>query len=165
MRQLGLWSLLLIAPVALALSPDKAPSQYVLNTWQIAEGLPQNSALSIEQTRDGYLWVGTQEGLGRFDGARFVVFDRRNTPQIKSNLITALCADSKGRLWIGTGNGALVYERGDSPRWRAAPGSAARTCTPSVEDRSGRIWFGSEAGLFRYDGRVGRAHRAGRGDR
>ena len=67
-----------------------------------------------------------QEGLGRFDGVRFVVFDRRNTPEIKSNMITALCADSKGRLWIGTGNGAPVHERGISAL-EEHPQLAART--------------------------------------
>jgi signal transduction histidine kinase/ligand-binding sensor domain-containing protein/DNA-binding response OmpR family regulator len=153
LRPLVLAGLCLAASAASALSPSKTPSQYVLNTWQIAEGLPQNSALSIDQTRDGYLWVGTQEGLARFDGARFVVFDRRNTPQIKSNLITALCADSKGRLWIGTGNGALVYEHGRFDLLEGDQRLAGTYVYAAVEDRAGRIWFGSEAGLFRHDGR------------
>ena len=84
-----------VTPAALALDPSKSPSQYVLNTWQLAEGLPQNSPLSITQTPDGYLWIGTQEGLARFDGVRFTVFDRRNTPQIRSNIMTALHADRR----------------------------------------------------------------------
>src|SRR5687768_7409970 len=70
----------LVPAQTMALTPSKAPSQYVLDSWQLDRGLPQNSPLSLAQTRDGYLWVGTQEGLARFDGARFVVFDRRSVP-------------------------------------------------------------------------------------
>jgi ligand-binding sensor domain-containing protein len=55
--------------------------------------LPQNTVFAIAQTRDGYVWLATQEGLVRFDGIRFTVFDKRNTPQIKENNIQALCED------------------------------------------------------------------------
>lgn len=143
-----LWLLLCIAPSALAVSPSKAPSQYVLNNWQLAEGLPQNSSLSIAQTRDGYLWVGTQEGLARFDGVRFAVFDRRNTPQIRSNLISALHADEHGRLWIGTAVGVALLEQG---RFRVvAPGSplAGAYVYDIAQDREGALYFATEIGLF-----------------
>ena len=135
-----------------ALSAFKAPSQYVLDVWQIAEGLPQNSPLSLAQTLDGYLWVGTQEGLARFDGVRFVVFDRRNTPAIKNNLITALRADSRGRLWIGTGAGVALLENG---RFEVFGGNTHLTngyVTSILEDRAGGFWFASEVGLFHSDG-------------
>ncbi|MGH8176484.1 MAG: two-component regulator propeller domain-containing protein [Steroidobacter sp.] len=144
------WAALVVAaPAALALSPIKAPSQYVLDTWQIAEGLPQNSPLSLAQTHDGYLWVGTQEGLARFDGARFVVFDRRNTPEIKSNLITALCADSRGRLWIGTDAGMSLLENGRFQVFGPDTRLAATSVYSIMEDRDGDIWFGTQAGLYR----------------
>ena len=102
----------LMPGLALSLTPSKMPSQYVLDSWQLDKGLPQNSPMSLAQTRDGYLWVGTQEGLARFDGVRFVVFDRRGTPQLGSNLITALLADSHDRLWIGTSAGPTLLVAG-----------------------------------------------------
>jgi signal transduction histidine kinase/ligand-binding sensor domain-containing protein/CheY-like chemotaxis protein len=153
LRQLHLWlALLLIAPAAGALTPAKAPSQYVFNSWQIVDGLPQNSPLSLAQTRDGYLWIGTQEGLARFDGARFTVFDRRNTPAIKSNLILTLRADAQGRLWVGTGAGATVLERGAFRNPAGDPRLGTTSVYSIIEDRSGGILFATEAGLFRFDG-------------
>ena len=153
LRQICLWAVLLAAPASWALSPDKAPSQYVQDAWQTGQGLPQNSALSVAQTPDRYLWVGTQEGLARFDGARFVIFDRRNTPQINSNLIPALCADSRGRLWIGTGAGVAVLANGRFEAFDADTRLAGAYVSSITEDRDGGLWFGTEVGLFHFDGR------------
>jgi hypothetical protein len=68
-----------------ALDPHRAITQYVHDVWYAKDGLPQNSVHAIVQTRDGYLWFGTEEGLTRFDGVTFTVFDRSNTPAIRSN--------------------------------------------------------------------------------
>ena len=68
---------LLICPFAFALDPAKAITQYGHDVWQIEQGLPQNSVLAILQSRDGYLWLGTDEGLVRFDGVRFTLFDKK----------------------------------------------------------------------------------------
>lgn len=137
----------------LALNPAKVPSQYVLNSWQISDGLPQNSSMAIEQTQDGYLWIGTQEGLARFDGVRFTVFDRGNTPAITSNLITSLRADSRGRLWIGTGAGLAILERGAFRRFDGDSRLAATYIYNIIEARNGYVWFATEAGLYCFDGR------------
>src|SRR5207248_5690469 len=85
-----------------------ALTQYILAAWQTEQGLPQNSVYAIAQTRDGYLWLGTEEGLVRFDGARFVTFDKRNTPAIRANWIRALLEGRDGTLWIATIGGGLV---------------------------------------------------------
>ena len=87
---------------ARALDPGKDLSQYVERSWGAAggEGLPQNWVDAIAQTADGYLWLGTQEGLVRFDGARFTVFSTRTTPALRSNNVSALLADASGALWI-----------------------------------------------------------------
>ena len=69
---------------AWALDADKALLQFPHRAWQAEHGLPQNSILSLAQTPDGYLWVGTQEGLVRFDGVRFTVFDETNTPSSRT---------------------------------------------------------------------------------
>ena len=65
-----------------ALEPDKAFHHYVRDTWSIQEGLPQISALSIAQDRDGYLWAGTQSGLARFDGVRFTSYTPATEPAL-----------------------------------------------------------------------------------
>jgi signal transduction histidine kinase/ligand-binding sensor domain-containing protein/DNA-binding response OmpR family regulator len=144
-------SLLLTFSHASALDPDMLLTQYVRNAWQIENGLPQNTVGAIARTPDGYLWLGTQEGLVRFDGIRFVVFDRENNPALSNKYISALLTDSRGRLWIGTGAGLTVFHAG---KFRSiADETLARTLVRALfEDRDGRIWAGTEAGLFRIEG-------------
>ena len=97
---------------AWALAPDKAFEQFVANRWSIQDGLPQISVLSIAQDRSGYLWVGTQNGLARFDGVRFTSFTPDNTPQMPGIWVRALLLDRNGKLWIGTYKGLAVYADG-----------------------------------------------------
>ncbi|SNY56724.1 diguanylate cyclase (GGDEF) domain-containing protein [Arsukibacterium tuosuense] len=77
--------------------------------WSVEAGLPQVSVTAMAQDEQGYIWLGTQGGLARFDGHQFTVFNTANTPQLLSNLITSLYVDSKNRLWIGTVNGLSYY--------------------------------------------------------
>src|SRR5258707_14859881 len=89
----------------LALDPQKAITEYVHDVWTAENGLPQNTVATVTQTRDGYLWLGTYEGLVRFDGVKFTVFDMSNTPAMKSNQIRVLYEGHDGSLWIGTQGG------------------------------------------------------------
>jgi len=86
-------------------------AQYHFDWWTADSGLPQNSVLSILQTHDGYLWLTTSDGLVRFDGVRFTVFNRSNTPGIRNNRFTALYEDGDGTLWIGTEEAGLTRYR------------------------------------------------------
>src|SRR5271166_6085662 len=95
-----------------ALDPALQPSQYILDNWQLGAGLPQSSAQTIARTHDGYLWVGTQEGLARFDGIRFVVYDTAREPAIPDKHISVLHVDRSGQLWIGTRAGLAVFDGG-----------------------------------------------------
>ena len=79
-----------------ALDPGKALTQYIHDSWQIENGLPQNSVLAMAQTPDGYIWIGTEDGLARFDGVQFTTFNKHNTPQFQINEISALLVDRKG---------------------------------------------------------------------
>ncbi len=136
-----------------ALDPTKAITQYVHNVWQTDDGLPQNSVYATAQTRDGYLWLATQEGLVRFDGARFVVFDRRNTPELGNNFILSVMEDRAGRLWIGTGEGVVRYEAGVFTRFTARDGVPAGQVKSLLEDRRGRLFVGTMGGgLARLEG-------------
>src|SRR5947209_2188217 len=91
-----------------ALDPRRSLTQYSRTVWTQERGLPQDTIRALEQTRDGYLWLGTDEGLARFDGYEFVVFDKAHG-QVPDNSITALEADNDGSLWIGTQNGLTHY--------------------------------------------------------
>ena len=107
-----LLGLLAGAPSASALAPDKSLLQFPRRSWQTPEGLPQNSVQSLAQTPDGYLWGGTWEGLVRFDGVRFTVFDLINTPALQARSIRCLATDPTGTLWIGTDVGLTRMTRG-----------------------------------------------------
>ena len=144
--------LLIICGHALALDPSRQPSQYILDNWQIPEGLPQTSALAIARTPDGYLWVGTQEGLARFDGVRFTVFDTNNEPAFSDNYISALFVDRAARLWIGTATGIVVLENGHFTAFTRVVQLEHAYVRSIVEGNDGRVWVGTENGLFEIGG-------------
>ncbi|HEX3580884.1 MAG TPA: two-component regulator propeller domain-containing protein [Thermoanaerobaculia bacterium] len=102
---------LLLATGAFALDPQRALTQARLSVWTSDAGLPQNTIDAIVQTRDGYLWMGTEEGLARFDGVRFVVSDRLTSPALRSPFVSSLFESSEGTLWIGTYGGGLARLR------------------------------------------------------
>jgi diguanylate cyclase (GGDEF)-like protein len=102
---------LLLANGAFALDPRRALTQARLSVWTSDAGLPQNTIEAIVQTRDGYLWMGTEEGLVRFDGTRFVVSDRQSAPALRSAFVSSLFESADGTLWIGTYGGGLARLR------------------------------------------------------
>ncbi len=143
--------LLLASGNAYALDPKKAISQYVHAAWDDERGLPQNSVTAIAQTRDGYIWFGTQEGLVRFDGARFVVFDHSRQGNLPHNYVTALLEDQYGSLWIGTTDGALTRYR--TGHFNTLNWPAVRSITSLAQDVEGTLWIATrEDGLFTFDG-------------
>ena len=85
--------------------------EYLIDAWNSENGLPDNFVTSIVQTPDGYLWVGTYNGLARFDGSRFVIFRPENTPQLGHARIVKLFLDAQGSLWINTYDGSLTSLR------------------------------------------------------
>src|SRR5260221_5147275 len=87
---------------------------YSFKTWNTENGLPQNSIQAIAQTPDGYIWIATRDGLARFDGIRFKIFQKANTPELPNNRLWDLYADDAGRLWIfGESDDNLgLYETG-----------------------------------------------------
>src|SRR5271157_4040955 len=139
-----------------SLDPAKAITQYTHDVWQTEQGLPQNTVPAIVQTRDGYIWFGTELGLVRFDGVRFTVFDEANTPVIKSNIVVALVEDHQGRLWIGTqGGGLACLQDGKFTTYTTANGLSNDSVLSLYEDRQDSLWIGTDGGgLDRFkDGR------------
>ena len=100
---------------AVSSNPTTAPPSYTHRAWTTEDGLPQNSASALVQTRDGYLWVGTYQGLARFDGSRFTIYDGRNTPAMTSDWIDRLLADRRGGLWVATQKEILRYDGESNP--------------------------------------------------
>lgn len=144
---------LLSSPAALALDPGRAVTQYVRASWGTDAGLPQSTGLALAFTRDGFLWVGTEEGVARFDGTAFVVHDRRNTPGLPHNVVYALLGTADGSLWVGTAAGLARIVAGSARPYGARDGAPERAVRCLLADRSGAVWAGtSGGGLVRIAG-------------
>ncbi len=129
-------------------SMDRSPLEYSQRVWQTDEGLANNRVQAIAQTPDGFLWVGTLEGLARFDGVEFKTYNGANTPKLKNASITALCPDAEGALWIGTaGGGALRLRQGQFSLFTAQDGIAGDNIRAISQSRDGAIWIASTRGL------------------
>ncbi len=87
------------------------PADYLVDSWDMENNLPSSTVTSMAQTPDGYLWVGTYNGLARFDGARFVTFDSVNTPELSQTRVQGLFLDANGTMWINTFRGGLTSYR------------------------------------------------------
>lgn len=145
--------LLLTALPAAALSPLKATTQYSLDSWQLDDGLPQSSVNAIVQTSDGYLWLGTFDGLVRFDGARFTVFDTENTRAMTTDRILSLYEDRERALWIGSeGGGLLRFKDGVFRSYTTEQGLPESSVYCMCEDADGNLWIGTFGGLSRLRG-------------
>jgi diguanylate cyclase (GGDEF)-like protein len=143
--------------IILVLSPSTASGsklfhQYVQNRWSIEEGLLQVTANTMVQDADGYIWIGSQVGLSRFDGVKFTTYSSQNTPAL-SGLINQLYIDSKQRLWIGASLGLGLYQNneftsipfGTPELKRKFPNISIRAVIEIAQDR---IIVSSNNGLF-----------------
>lgn len=157
-----LLALLVGMPSARALQPDKAFAHYVIDTWSIQDGLPQISAISLAQDHTGYIWIGTQSGLARFDGVRFATHTPESEPALPGIWVRTLLVDRRGRMWVGTYKGLAVYKDGlfahvparESKRWPTLDINAL------AEQADGTIVAATSDGVFRVqDGRL--VHGAG----
>jgi ligand-binding sensor domain-containing protein/signal transduction histidine kinase len=100
---------MLLLGLVLTLPALASDTRFIVDRLPAKEGgLPQNAVIAMTQTRDGYLWLGTQQGLARFDGINFKTFNDGNTPGLNSTTIEKLFEDSRSNLWIGTQNGGVV---------------------------------------------------------
>ncbi len=134
-----------------ALDPNRHLKEFGHQAWLTENGLPQNTVQSIVQTQDGYLWIGTQEGLARFDGLNFSVFDKENTPAFKSNDIRFLHEDKQGRLWISTSYGLVCRHNGQFTSFTVNEGLPDNSVGPVVEDTKRNVWIGTAGGLSRFE--------------
>jgi ligand-binding sensor domain-containing protein/signal transduction histidine kinase len=123
-----------------------------VDAWSTEEGLPQSSVISVIQTRDGYLWLGTLNGLVRFDGNHFTVFDENNTPGLNSDRIIYLFEDSHTNLWVGTDTtGVGLVQDGKIKNFEIGRAGQEGKLTSVCEDAAGTVWFyTADSHLARY---------------
>jgi signal transduction histidine kinase/ligand-binding sensor domain-containing protein len=140
---LGTLYVLLSCPEAPALNPSLDISQYAHTAWTYREGFMHGAVNAIAQTPDGYLWLGTQSGVVRFDGVRAVPLPLRPGQQLPSTSVVALLAARDGTLWIATLDGLVSWKNG---QLTAYPALARRTVLALVEDRAGTVWAGGLGG-------------------
>src|SRR5437879_4192566 len=152
-------SFCLLIGSSFALDPAKAITQYGQAVWKIDNGLPQNSVNAIVQTRDGYLWVGTYEGLARFDGVKFTVINKRTSPALKNLAVRTLAEDAAGNLWVGTEEGLSRLNKDGITTFGPESGLPSGTVRALLPQPQGSIWIGTENGLAQFqsqskDGRI-----------
>jgi signal transduction histidine kinase/ligand-binding sensor domain-containing protein len=135
-----------------ALDGRKSFSQYSRMVWTQQQGLPQDTVTAIAQSKDGYLWLGTDEGLGRFDGYEFLTFDTA-TGSLPSNSVKALALARDDSLWIGT-TGGLVHLTGNRSRiYKTSDGLPDNSIDDLEMDRAGNLWITAGGALTRFDGK------------
>ncbi|HXG49410.1 MAG TPA: two-component regulator propeller domain-containing protein, partial [Methylomirabilota bacterium] len=143
-----------------SLPPARAEQDFQTRQWTTQHGLPDDSVQTMHQGRNGCLWVGTARGLVRFDGARFTVWDRNNTPALRVDDIRLLAEDGDGDLWIGTAAGLVRKRGGEFNRWVTEDGREAYGGVLSLlSAKDGSVWLISRAGLLRW--KAGRFHLVG----
>ena len=120
-----------------------ALGEYGVDNWTTDQGLPQNTVQCLLQTHDGYLWIGTQSGLARYDGLRFTVFDRNNTPAFKTDNILCLAEGAHGTLWIGTANGLLRFRDHTFTYFSTAAISSDLRVFAVCPNSTGGVWVGA----------------------
>jgi ligand-binding sensor domain-containing protein/signal transduction histidine kinase len=146
----GLISLSFVVSAA-AIDPNRALWQYIHDSWGTEKGFPGGSVSAIAQTTDGYLWIGTDEGLIRFDGVNFQRFEQANPGSIAIGPIQALFADGQGNLWILMRNTKLLRYRDGI--FNLLRGEAENGITAMGRGAGGAVMLSSLAmGTLTYEG-------------
>jgi ligand-binding sensor domain-containing protein len=126
--------------------------QYTRRIWRVQDGLPEDTVQAIQQSPDGYLWMGTTGGLVRFDGSHFHLYDHATTPALADNSVFCVLSARDGSLWIGSEGGGLVHFKGGVFRaYTQADGLTNSFVRSLFEDDQGRIWIGTDNGLFQMN--------------
>jgi ligand-binding sensor domain-containing protein len=124
----------------LVLGTTTAAAQYRFDHWTTDNGLPQNSVRDVVQTRDGYVWLTTFDGLVRFDGVRFTVFNKGNSPGLPGNRFASLVEDREGDLWASTEFGEVVRQhQGRFTTYGQAQGLPAGQVPSLAADAQGNL--------------------------
>jgi signal transduction histidine kinase/ligand-binding sensor domain-containing protein len=153
--------MLLVPPPSSAQQQSKSKpiNSYILDRWGLEHGLPQDQVNTNPlQTKDGFLWMGTQEGLARFDGLTFKAYDRTNTPALKTNWFFGIAEDSSGGVWFwepaqrNQQRGVVQYKKGEFKSFGRAEGLLSDTTNEVWCTDDGSVWIfpPSGKGVTRY---------------
>jgi signal transduction histidine kinase/ligand-binding sensor domain-containing protein len=135
-------------------------AQYRSTQWTADSGLPQNSVRGIVHAADGYLWVATLDGIAKFDGLRFTVYNKSNTPGITSNRFVAMAEGDSGDLWMASEDGNLIrYRAGHFQRMGEAEGLRPYSVGAITYDHRGGFWVDSDDRVYRWAPQSGRFER------
>ncbi|MFN4255204.1 MAG: two-component regulator propeller domain-containing protein [Saprospiraceae bacterium] len=151
-----LWQLLAARPLA--------AQNFRFEQFSTSNGLSNNTVYSIAQDRRGFIWVGTRDGLNRFDGYRFQVFknEQGNRHSLSYNQINALLEDSRGKLWVGTHDGINVFDPATEQfqRFRHDSTDAGSIRSNLIycfhEDENGDVWAGTNTKLEKFERATGK---------
>lgn len=146
----------LCCAAAAALQPSTPLAGYARQAWAMESGLPQNSVQAMVQTRDGFLWLGTEAGLARFDGSGFQIFDHNSHPALPGNDVRSLLEAGDGALWIGTSDGLARWKDGNATTFSTRDGLPGNGIRALAESADGVLWAWtdpwSDVGPARFDG-------------
>jgi signal transduction histidine kinase/ligand-binding sensor domain-containing protein len=152
-REVAAAGLLLIwAAGAAALEPSTSLANYGRQAWAMENGLPQNTVQALAQTQDGFLWLGTESGLVRFDGVEFQTYDRNSNPALPAGDIRCLLATPDGALWIGTNAGLARWNDGELRIFTTNDGLPGNGILALSEDASGTLDVWTEQGPAQQSG-------------
>ena len=135
---------------AYALDSSQAVKDYSLTEWRTTNGLPYPAIRATAQSADGYLWVATRTGLGRFDGLNFTTYTSANLPILASNDVQTVCAGPADTLWIGTAKGVIWYKNGVWSRPTLDQAIESSAVSAFCCDSEAGMWIGADQNLYRY---------------
>ena len=135
-----------------AVDPSTPLADLSGQAWVLENGLPQNTVQALAQSAQGFVWVGTEAGLARFDGNSFQVFDRSSAPSLPSGDIRCLLTTHDGVLWIGTAQGLARWKNGTMTVFSKKDGLPGYEIRRLMQTSDGVIWAWTDGGLARLNG-------------
>lgn len=144
--------LFMVSPAIFALDRDRLITQFHHTAWTAKDGAP-SQIRDITQTKDGYLWIASSQGLDRFDGIKFERYEPRSGGPLPSNNVRALLATNDGGLWISYLNGGVSFlKNGEITNYGEEQGLPSGKIAQMAADADGRIWAAGQDGLILFDG-------------
>lgn len=134
-----------------SLDPNKRLTQYDITVYTAKDGLPMNSLKKVFQDSRGYIWIGTQEGLVRFDGVEFKTYDKSQYPGLNNNFIWDIDEDNHGNIWLGTaGGGVSCFDGLKFTSYDTSDGLCNNYVNKILAAKDGTIWIGTHGGLSKF---------------